>query len=337
VLARAPAGAPVEEDFRLCSGAAPEQQAVPGSAPKVPLGAGDLLVRVLDLSIDPYLRGAIAGRHLGSAPVGVGDVLPGRAVARVEVAAGPFRTGDLVLAETGWQEWAVVPATAAEPVDVPPGVRPSAALGVLGMPGLTAYAAVVRLMRLTPGDTVVISAATGAVGATAGQLATLAGCRTIAIVGGERKVRLATEELGYAAAVDRLAPDWPGQLREYAPNGVDAYLDNAGGDVLSEVVSQLAIGGRVVLCGLMSQYNDGPPTTLAAGTLIGRRATVHGLVVYDHEDLWPRFRAHVGDLLRSGRLHYQEDRRQGLEAAPGAFCDLMRGRNLGKVVVEVAT
>lgn len=323
VLARVPAGRPASDDFRV------------EAAPRPEPGAGDLLVRVLDLSVDPYLRGAIAGRHLGSAPVGVGDVLPGRAVARVEVAAGPFRTGDLVVAETGWQDWAVVPATAAEPVDVPPGVRPSAVLGVLGMPGLTAYAAVTRLMRLLPGDTVAVSAATGAVGATAGQLAAAAGCRTVAIVGGARKARLALEEFGYAAAVDRLASDWPAQLRAYAPNGVDAYLDNAGGEVLTEVVSQLAIGGRVVLCGLMSQYNDGPPSMLPAGTLIGRRASAHGLVVYDHEDLRPSFRARVGSLLRSGELRYHEDRRHGLAAAPAAFCDLMSGRNAGKVVVEV--
>ena len=298
---------------------------------------GELLVRVLDLSIDPYLRGAIAGRHIGSAPIRVGDVVPGRAVARVEVAAGPFQAGDLVVAETGWQDRAAVPATAAEPVDVPPGVRPSAVLGVLGMPGLTAYAAVTRFMRLTPGDTVVVSAATGAVGATAGQLAALAGGRVVAIVGGPRKARLALEEFGYAAAVDRLAPDWREHLSTCAPHGVDAYLDNAGGEVLAGVVSQLAIGGRVVLCGLMSQYNDGPPTTLPAGTLIGRRANVHGLVVYDHEDLRPRFRAHVGSLLRRGELRYHEDRRVGLAAAPAAFCDLMSGRNVGKVVVEVST
>lgn len=335
VLARVPRGLPVPDDLRVTQ--------APGPAP-ADLGAGQLLVRVLDLSVDPYLRGALSGRHLGSPPVPVGGLVPGRAVAEV-VAVGPspagsgageIAEGDLVVAETGWQQWAVVPAGAAEPVAVPDGVPPSAALGVLGMPGLTGYAAVTRLMDLTPGDTVAVSAATGAVGSTAGQLAALAGCRTVAVVGGPAKAALATDHFGYTAAVDRLAADWTDRLRAACPDGVDAYLDNAGGAVLRGVVDHLAVGARVVLCGLMDQYNDGPPTTLPAGPLIGRRATVRGLVVYDHADLVPRFRARVGALLADGRLRLAEERHAGLAAAPAAFCRLMRGENVGKVVVEVA-
>jgi NADPH-dependent curcumin reductase CurA len=192
------------------------------------------------------------------------------------------------------------------------------------------------MMELSAGDTVVVSAATGAVGSTAGQLARLSGCRTVGIVGGPEKARLATEVFGYAAAVDRLATSWADQLRAACPAGVDAYLDNAGGDVLRGVVAQLATGARVVLCGLMDQYNDGPPSTLPAGPLIGRRATVRGLVVYDHEDLLPRFTARVGTLLSEGRMRLVEERHPGLAAAPAAFCRLMRGGNVGKVVVEIA-
>jgi NADPH-dependent curcumin reductase CurA len=295
-----------------------------------------LLVRVLDLSVDPYLRGALAGRHLGTPVVPVGGLVPGRSVAEVVVPAAGYAAGDLVVAETGWQEWATVEAADACPVTVPDGVPPSAALGVLGMPGLAGYAAVTRMMALTPGDTVAVSAATGPVGSTTGQLARLAGCRTLAIVGGPEKVRVAVDHFGYAAAVDRRAPDWQERLRAACPDGVDAYLDNAGGEVLRTVVGQLATGARVVLCGLMDQYNDGPPSTLPAGPLIGRRATVRGLVVYDHEDLRPRFTARVGGLLREGRLRLLEERHAGLAAAPAAFCRLMRGENLGKVVVEVA-
>jgi NADPH-dependent curcumin reductase len=328
VLARVPRGAVVEDDLRLAQTTAPTPDDV---------GDGQLLVRVLDLSIDPYLRGALVGQHLGSTPVPVGGLVPGRSVAEVVVPATGHAVGTLVVAETGWLEWSVVSAAGARPITVPEGVPPSAALGVLGMPGLAAYAAVTRLMALTPGDTVVVSAATGAVGSTAGQLARLAGCRTVAVVGGAEKAGLATDHFGYTEAVDRLAPDWTDRLRAACPDGIDAYLDNAGGDVLRGVVAQLARGARVVLCGLMDQYNDGPASTLPAGPIIGRRATVHGLVVYDHEDLWPRFTARVGELLHDGRMRLLEERHRGLAQAPAAFCRLMRGANVGKVIVEVAS
>jgi NADPH-dependent curcumin reductase CurA len=324
VLARVPRERPKEGDFRLVR------------APRPDPSAGELLVRVLDLSIDPYLRGMVAGRHLGSAPVPIGGLVPGRAIAEVVTAAGPFAEGDLVVAETGWREWAVVPPDRAEAATVPEGTPPSAALGVLGMPGLTGYAAVTRLLAPRPGETAVISAGTGAVGSTAGQLAALAGARVVAIVGGARKVAVATGHFGFAAGVDRLDPGWEEALRAACPDGVDCYLDNSGGAVLRGVVGQLAVGGRVALCGLMHDYNEGPPSVLPAGPLIGRRATVHGLVVYDHEDLRPAFVAEVGGLLRSGRLRMLEDRRRGLDGAPAAFCALMRGENVGKVVVEVA-
>jgi NADPH-dependent curcumin reductase CurA len=323
VLARVPHGHAVEDDLQLETAAVPKP------------GDGQLLVRVLDLSLDPYLRGTLANRHLGSPPVSPGDVVPGRAVARVVEPAAGFAVDDLVLAETGWQEFAAVDASSTVRVDVPKGVPPSAILGVLGMPGLTAYAAVTRLMELTPGDTVVVSAATGAVGSTAGQLARLAGCRTVAIVSGPAKVRVATEHFGYSMAVDRMDPEWISYLRAACPDGIDAYLDNAGGDVLRGVVTQLARGARVVLCGLMEQYSDGPTSTLPAGPIIGARATVRGLVVYDHEDLRPRFVTRVGALLRDGAIRLLEERHHGLESAPAAFVNLMHGRNIGKVIVEV--
>jgi NADPH-dependent curcumin reductase len=328
VLARVPRGVVVEDDLRLSQTTAPTPDDV---------GDGQMLVRVLDLSIDPYLRGALAGRHIGTPAVPVGGLVPGRSLAEVVVPAAGYAVGDLVVAETGWQEWAVIDAADARPVATHLGVPPSAALGVLGMPGLAAYAAVTRMMALTPGDTVVVSAATGPVGSTAGQLARIAGCRTVAVVGGPEKVRVATEHFGYTAAVDRLSPDWANDLRLACPDGIDAYLDNAGGAVLSGVVAQLGHGARVVLCGLMDQYNDGPASMLPAGPLIGRRATVHGLVVYDHEDLRPRFTARVAALMRHGQIRLLEERHKGLAQAPAAFCRLLRGANVGKVIVEVGS
>ncbi|GII86134.1 NADP-dependent oxidoreductase [Sphaerisporangium siamense] len=318
VLARRPRGVPEEDDFRA------EKTAIPAPGP------GEVLVRTVHLSLDPYVRGTLTGRDLGHAPVAPGDLVPGRAVAQV------VDTGAWVLAETGWQEYAAVPASSLRPVEVPPGVPRTAALGALGMPGLTAYAAVTRLLRPEPGDTVVVSAAAGAVGGTAGQLAALAGARTVAIAGGPDKCRVAVERLGYAAAVDRHAPDWTEALADACPDGVDGYLHMAGGAVLEGVLDRLAPGGRVVLCGLPDHANETGHTVLPAGAVMRARATVHGLVVYDHQDLAPRFAERVGRLVAEGRLRLLEDAHEGLTSAPAAFRRLMTGANVGKSIVHVA-
>lgn len=318
VLARRPRGVPVEADFRL------------ETAPVPTPGPGEVLVRTVHLSLDPYVRGTLTGRDLGHPPIHPGDPVPGRAVAQV------VGTGAWVVAETGWQEYAVVPEGAVRPVAVPPQVPRTAALGALGTPGLTAYAAVTRLLRPVIGDTVVVSSGTGAVGGTAGQLARLAGARAVAVVGGADKCRIAVEHFGYAAAVDRHDPSWREALAAACPDGVHGYLHMAGGEVLEGVAERLAVGGRVVLCGLPDHANETGRTVLPAGAVLRARAVVHGLVVHDHLDLWPEFARRVGGLLAAGRLRTLEEEHTGLEAAPAAFARLMSGRNIGKVIVHVA-
>ncbi|SEF68888.1 hypothetical protein SAMN04489712_101832 [Thermomonospora echinospora] len=319
VLARRPAGVPHEDDFRAESTEVPQP------------GPGEVLVRTVDLSLDPYVRGTLTGRDLGHRPIAPGDLVPGRAIARV------VDTGEWVVAETGWQEYAAVPAAALSPLSTPSGVPRTAVLSVLGTPGLTAYATVTRLLRPAVDGTVVVSSAVGAVGGTAGQLAALAGARTVAIVGGPEKCRIAVEHFGYTAAVDRHDPSWPRALAAACPNGVDGYLHMGSGAVLDGVMNLISPGGRVVLCGLPDNANEvGTPAVLPAGLLMRTRAVVHGFVVYDHEDLRPRFLREVGGLLAEGRLRLLEDVHEGLESAPAAFRRLMSGENLGKTIVRIA-
>lgn len=300
-------------------------------------GADELLVRVGDLSLDPFLRTAITGNHIGSTGTKLGSVMPGKSVAQVVTSQSPEHpAGSWVFVETGWREWAVVSAASATQVEVPSGVSRSAVLGPLGMPGLTAYAAILRHLRPTVGDTVVISSATGGVGSVAGQLAKLSGARTIAIVGDDQKAALARDTFGYDEAVIRTSSSWREDLAAAAPDGVDAYLHMGDADVLDGVIRKLAVGARVSLCGLMDQYNDGPPTTMPVGPVIGARATLHGMVVYDHTDLIPEQLRRISALLVSGALRVHEDRFEGLAQAPEAFVRMMSGRNRGKVVVEVS-
>lgn len=323
VLARVPDGVPTPDDFDLV-----EQ-------PRRPLAEGQVRVRVVTLSLDPYLRSTLGGRHLGDAPVGPGDVVPGRAVGEVvESRCAGVPVGSTVLAETGWRAEAVVDGTAVTPLDVPAGVPLSAALGALGMPGLTAYAAHVRHLRPRAGATIVVGAATGGVGAVAGQLARLAGARTVAVVGSARKAAVATERLGYDAAVRR-GDGLDAALAQACPAGVDGYLHLGDQPTLDVVMERLAVGARVSLCGLMDQYNGAALTRLRAGAVMAARAEVHGMVVHDHHDLAAEHVERVGALLVSGELVTVEDRCAGLAQAPAAFARLMGGANVGKVLIDL--
>lgn len=324
VLTRRSEGAPVVDDFRT------ESTQTPAA------GDGQLLVRVLFLSLDPYLRGKISGRHMSGA-IHPGEVMAGESVGEVAASNHPeFTVGDIVRAETGWRTHAVVNGDQAAKVTLPR-AQISLALGALGMPGLTAYAGVTRLAQVKAGDTFVVSAASGPVGSMAGQIARMRGARTVAIAGSDQKCAWCLEAAKFDAAINYKTEAIRDGLSRTCPDGVDVYYDNIGGDMLTAAVERLAIGGRVVLCGLAAQYNSetvllGPPP----GLIIKARATIRGLVVYDHEDLRPEMERVCGAWAASGDVAVNEDITEGLANAPAAFARLTRGENFGKTLVKVA-
>ncbi|HVN41599.1 MAG TPA: NADP-dependent oxidoreductase [Steroidobacteraceae bacterium] len=326
-LARVPSGLPVPGDFG--------RDAIP--APSA--GPGQLLLRTLWLSLDPYLRNVMKGHTLYGTALKPGEVMFGEVVAEVLESRHPgFAAGEYVLARTGWQEYAVSDGRELRKVD--PAVGPlAAALGVLGMPGLTGYAGLVYLGEPKPGQTVLVSAATGPVGCTVGQVARLTGARAVGIAGSEAKCRYAVEELGFASCLNHRAGDLAGQIRRACPDGVDVYFDNVGDAVLVAALANLAMHARVVLCGMIDSYSrDEPPSTGPwLGPVVRARATVKGLVVYDHFHRMAELQKVVGGWIREGCFKYREDVTEGLEGAPEAFCRLMRGENFGKSLVRVAT
>ena len=323
LLKRRTGGIPQEQDFELVD-AATDRPA-----------AGELLCETLYLSLDPYLRGRISGRHISGA-INVGDLMGGEAVNRViESKSDRFRQGDIIAAHSGWQSHPVVRADAARQVN--PELGPlSTLLGILGMPGLTAYAGMTRLAGLKADDTVVVSAASGPVGSMVGQIARRKGCRIVGIAGSAEKCRWTVEQAGFDRGINYKTETLRDSLGRACPDGIDVYFDNVGGDTLQACMEQLAFGARVILCGLIAQYNTNemPPGPNPA-FIIKARATVRGLVVYDHEDLRPEFEQQVSRWLKQGEICYREDRVEGLEHAPALFCRLMRGENFGKAIVNV--
>ncbi len=323
VLAQVPTGVPLASDFRL------EEAPVPHPAP------GQFLARTLYLSLDPYLRSAIVGRHIGHAATPIGAVVPGRSVARVvESQHDGFAAGDLVVMETGWQEFALGDGAHTRRV-TSPHVTSSTALGVLGMPGLTAWAGTTCLAQAAAGEVFVVSAAAGAVGSAAGQMARIAGCRVVGIAGSTEKCALVTGTFGFDACIDYTRDGWREALAEATGGRIDVYFDNAGGAVLEVAMNLLALRGRVVLCGLPGQYNTGVPLTIALASIIKKRAHVMGLVVYDFDDRFEEYLAAAESWVADGRLRFHEDRAHGLAAAPAAFNRLMSGKNVGKSLVVV--
>jgi NADPH-dependent curcumin reductase CurA len=329
-LARQPDGEPKADDFRIVA------------ADRPVVADGQFLTRTIYLSLDPYMRGAIAGRHMGHARLNQGDVIYGRCLSEVMESRHPsYRPGDLVVIEAGWQQYYVSNGgahDAVRKVERRDGVPLSAHVGVLGMPGLTAYAGVEKLADPALGSTFVVTAAAGPVGGTAGQLGKSKGCRVVGIAGSDEKCRIVVAEYGFDACVNYRDADWPARLRAACPDGIDTYFDNVGGAVLDEIVKQLNLRGKVVLCGLMSQYNrvaDGAAHGHDLGTFVAKRAQLFGLV-YDYVDRMAEFHKAVLPLLRSGRLRIREDHALGLENAPAHFARLMAGANTGKALVAVA-
>lgn len=325
VLANRSEGIPKESDFLLKEGD------IPACLP------GGLLLENLYLTLDPYIRGRIAGRHI-SGTINPGDVMPGETVARVlESQSDDFKSGDLVKTMAGgWQTHVAVDAAAVTAVSAQ-GLSPSLTLGVLGMPGLTAYAGMTRLADLVPGDTVLVSAAAGPVGSTVGQIARIAGCKVIGIAGGAEKCAWVEKEAGFHHCLDYKAGDIGDMLDRAAPEGIHVYFDNVGGEILNAAMMRLAIGARVILCGLMAQYNsDTPLPGPNPGLIIKARATVRGLVVYDHWDLADVAGARIADWIKADQFAVKEDISTGIETAAAQFVRLMEGKNFGKSLVQIA-
>lgn len=324
-LQRTPVGLPETSDFAFGHAELPQPE------------EGQVLVRVLALSLDPYLRSAMAGRHL-SASIGIGDLVRGEGLVEVLASRHPaMAAGEQWVAACGWRSHALLDAAAvAQARRVPAWLdRPTLALGGLGMPGLTAWAGLNRLAEAKPGDTLVVSAASGPVGATVGQLAKIKGCRVIGIAGGPEKCAWVTGVAGFDACIDYRNEDLRQALDRLCPQGVDVYFDNVGGDTLLALLERLALGARVVLCGLMAQYNGAAPTAINPALLIRARATLRGLVVYDHWDALEQMLSEMKAHYLAGRLQFREDIAEGLQSAPAAFVRLMQGRNQGKALVRL--
>jgi NADPH-dependent curcumin reductase CurA len=246
-----------------------------------------------------------------------------------------FAVGDYILVRNGWQQYAVSNGVGVRKLDR--NAAPiSTALGVLGMPGLTGYAGLVYLGEPKPGQTVVVSAATGPVGSTVGQVARLMGARVVGIAGSDAKCAYAVNELGFAECVNYKQGNLRDLLKSACPDGIDVYFDNVGGDTLAAVLTNLHLHARIVLCGIIEAYSAStPPAGPFLGPVVGARATIKGLVVFDHYNKLPELIKVVGGWIRDGRFHYREDISEGLAGAPDAFCRLMRGENFGKALVRV--
>ncbi|WP_210491456.1 NADP-dependent oxidoreductase [Patulibacter sp. SYSU D01012] len=325
-LAERPVGTPTPDTFRLVETELPDP------------GEGQILVRNRWMSVDPAMRGRMDDRPSYVAPFEVGAALEGGAVGEVVMSnASSHAPGDLVLHGAGWRDYALLPAKRAAHVD--PAAGPAQAfLGILGMPGLTAYSGLVRSGSIREGDVVFVSAAAGAVGSAVGQMARKLGAsRVIGSAGGPEKVRHVVEDLGFDACIDYKAGSVRRQLKEHAPDGVDLYFDNVGGDHLEAAIGALRLHGRIVICGMISQYNATEPPAGPRNLvrLIQTRGTIQGLLVLDHYDLRDEFVERVGGWLRAGELRYEETVVDGLENAPQAFLDLMAGRNRGKMLVRL--
>lgn len=300
---------------------------------------GQVLVRNLVMSVDPYMRGRMNDVRSYVPPFEVGKALEGAAIGEV-VASGAagLAVGDVVLHGLGWREYAVLPAEHATKVDL--SAAPAGAyLGVLGMPGLTAYAGIVEVAALRPGETVFVSGAAGAVGSLAGQIARLKGAgRVVGSAGSAAKVDHVVTELGFDAAFNYHDGPVRDQLAAAAPDGIEVYFDNVGGTHLEAALAVLNVHGRVAVCGMISAYNatEPPAAPRNLGEIVRKRLTLRGMLVRDFEHLRPRFVAEVGGWLRDGQLRYRETVVDGLSQAPAAFLGMMRGENTGKMLVALS-
>ena len=324
LLKRRPNGMPVTADFTVADSPMPDP------------GEGEALVRGIYLSLDPYMRGRISAARSYAKPVEIGAVMEGRVVGQVVGSRDPaFREGDFVFGGYGWQLYSAVPGKGLLKLD--PGEAPlSTALGVLGMPGLTAYVGLSEIGKPQPGETVVVSAASGAVGEVAGQLAKRAGAFVVGIAGGADKCRFVESELGFDAAIDHRSADLGAALDRACPNGIDVYFENVGGAVQQAVFPRLNDFARMIMCGMVAEYNDTEPRpgpNLMA--TVRKRLKIQGFIVGDQWQRWDEYRAMAAPLVRTGLLKYREDIVDGLDHATEAFIGLLQGRNFGKLLIRL--
>lgn len=331
LLSERPKGAPTDKTLRLVEGPMPTA------------GAGQMLLRTVFLSLDPYMRGRMSDAASYAEPVEIGAVMVGGTVARVvESNLKDFAVDDWVLSFNGWQDYAVSDGTGVTPLGASP-AHPSWALGVLGMPGFTAWAGLTQIGKPKPGETIAVAAATGPVGATVGQIGKLLGCRVVGIAGGPDKCAYAVDALGFDACIDHKAADFAEQLGKASPHGIDVYFENVGGKVFDAVLPLLNSNARIPLCGLVSQYNatqlpDGPDRlNWLLGQVLSKKIVIQGFIIFDSfGHLYPEFAKAMSGWIENGKVKYREEIIDGLEAAPAAFIGLLKGDNFGKRVIRVA-
>jgi len=324
VLRRRPVGSPRPEDFDIREDAIPKP------------GPDEVLTRTIWLSIDPYMRGRVSDRKSYAPPVQINEVMTGETVGEVIASAVPaFSPGDIVVGARGWQTHSVSPAIRLTRIDRH-GPPISAYLGVLGMPGTTAYSGMIDIGRPKKGETVVVSAASGAVGSVAGQLARRAGARVVGIAGGPDKCLFVQDELGFDDCVDHRALDLKAELAAACPHGIDVYWENVGGRVQEAAFELLNPFARVVMCGMVSQYNEAKfPPGPNLGFVVGKRVLIQGMIVSDKPERFAEWRELAAPWVADGTLRYREDEIDGLEHAPAALAGILGGQNFGKLLVRV--
>jgi NADPH-dependent curcumin reductase len=330
VLASRPEGAPVPENFRI------ERSAVPAPA------EGEVLLKTLYLSLDPYMRGRMRAAKSYAAPVEIGAVMEGGTVAEVIESRRPeFAVGDIVLSHSGWQTHAISNGEGLRTLD--PSAAPiTTALGALGMPGFTAWAGLLNIGKPQAGETVVVAAASGPVGSAVGQIAMIKGARAVGIAGGAPKCAFVRDQLGFDQVVDHRAPDFAEQLAAACPNGIDVYFENVGGKVWDAVFPLLNPFARIPVCGLIAQYNSEAPfqgpdrLPVVMMDVLTKSLMIRGFIQREFADQRRTFYREMAEWIKSGRIKYCEDVVMGLERAPEALIGLLEGRNFGKLLVKVS-
>src|SRR5271166_367336 len=298
-------------------------------------GPGEVLVHHRFLSLDPYMRGRLSDAKSYAAPQEVGAVMEGGTVGIVEASNNPrFKPGDAVVGRGGWQRYSLSDGRGLNVVDAK-SIPIQAYLGPVGMPGVTAWYGLNRIIAPRSGETVLVSAATGAVGSVVGQLARLAGARPVGIAGGEEKCAYAVSELGYAACIDHKSPRFADELKAALPNGVDGLFENVGGEPFQQALRRLNDFARIAICGLIASYEGAPTALPDMRIFLVRRIKMEGFIVSDHMDLWPQAIGELIGHIAAKRLTWRETIREGLENAPQALVDLLHGENFGKMLIRV--